>query len=228
MSGFRLVVCLALVCAASLAYARTAAASDGSTPALPVPVSATAEVAPTGVAVTASVAPVAAVEATAGTESAPVEVAVTAEAPVSTVTEPTIAPTAPADPSTVPSTAAVAPSPVSRPLPAHPRTAHPRKTHERKARVVSSPSASRRVRPAPLAQRVAPHAEKRVSRSASFAPVRGPSPAGSGAGGGSGIALSAIFVTFVLLAAPSLGRRLRPAAELARPPALLSVLERPG
>ena len=55
MSGLRLVVCLAIVSVASLAYARTAAAFDGSTPALPVPVSATVEVTPAGVAMTAAV-----------------------------------------------------------------------------------------------------------------------------------------------------------------------------
>jgi hypothetical protein len=55
-----------------------------------------------------------------------------------------------------------------------------------------------------------------------------PSPAGVGSGGGSGLALSAILMTFLFLAAPWFGRRLGPTAELARPPALFSVLERPG
>ena len=55
-----------------------------------------------------------------------------------------------------------------------------------------------------------------------------PGSAGAGLGGGFGLAVSAILVAFLFLAAPRYGRRLRPTAELARPPALLSVLERPG
>jgi hypothetical protein len=47
-------------------------------------------------------------------------------------------------------------------------------------------------------------------------------------GGGSGLAVFAILVAFIFLAAPRLGRRLRPIADLARPPGVLSALERPG
>jgi hypothetical protein len=51
---------------------------------------------------------------------------------------------------------------------------------------------------------------------------------GAGSGGGTGFFPFALLIGSILLAAPRAGRRLRPAAELARPPVVHSPLERPG
>ena len=235
MSGLRIAVCLLLASIACLVYAGTAAALDGSQPVVPgVTVGASDQLAAAAVSgslsVQVSASPSPTVKVNVGAAGAGASVS-------ARVTRTSASVNAAAGGSAVLPAAAADASRGTRPARAHNRaTGHPHPSAVRTREAARRASArdyqlSKRVEKP--AKRLAPHPAKRASTAAVGPLILAegshlPGSAGAGLGGGSGLAVSAILVAFLFLAAPRYGRRLRPTAELARPPALLSVLERPG
>jgi hypothetical protein len=258
MSGMRRVACLALVLLAALVFAGTAAAFDGSTPLVGTTGIVSATVTPAGASVTANVgvsspvapavSPTVSLTTVTPTVSTSVQASASASASGTQVSVPSTvsvpqrpvppAPATAADPapaSAAPESRAAALGAVDRIVPAQrPAPVKPSSRVVRPVRGAHHLAATAHLgRIAAPTKHVVVHATK---RQATGAPIpqnlggeRQPSPAGAGSvGGGSGIAFAALFATFLFLAAPRCGRRLRTIAELARPPALFSLLERPG
>jgi hypothetical protein len=237
MSGLRFVICLSLASIAGLMYAGTAAALGGSTPVTAGVAATTATVVASG-SVDAGSAQLGVTVAVSSDESEP------GSSPISASVSPTVevaVGTAGAGVSTtrVSSSAEALPTASKSPVRhtgrdvAKSRSANRLARHVRRAaKPTLSDARSARPTARPLRLRAEKPA-KRVGAAPSGGTVisddsRVPGSAGAASGGGSGVAVSAILVVFIFLAAPWCGRRLRRATELARPPALLSVLERPG
>jgi hypothetical protein len=239
MSGLRFVICLSLASIAGLMYAGTAAALGGSPPVTAGVTATTATVVASGF-VDADSAQLGATVAVSSDESEPgssspapasvsstVEVAVgAAGASVSTEarvnSSPEALPTASKSPVRHTDKDVARSRPANRVVRHVRRAAKPIRGDARAAWPTARPLRLRSEKPA-----------RRVAAAPSVGTVifddsRLPGSAGAGSGGGPGVAVSAIPVVFIFLAAPRCGRRLRRAAELARPPALLSALERPG
>jgi hypothetical protein len=241
MSGLRFVISLALASIACLVYAGTAAALDGSTP-----VVAGVTVATTGSVTSGSVQ--------VGARQLGATVAVSSDASDSGLSLKVEAAGAPASVGArvrvsagtsaalnvaADSSSAVSPKASGRPVrPVDRRVAETSTSNrvEPHSRRLANPTRHEAPAARPTAAPLALQLEKPVVRPASHpssgtvisAGSRLPGSAGAGFGGASGLAVAAILVAFVFLAARRCGRRLRPTAELARPPALLSALERPG
>jgi hypothetical protein len=244
MSGLRFVICLSLASIAGLMYAGTAAALGGSTP-VTTPVTAgvtatTATVVASGsvdagqTRLDATVA-VSTAESEPGSSSpAPASVSSTVEVAVGAAgggvsTEARVASSADALPTASKSPVRHTRVDVAKSRPANRVARHVR----RAAKPTRSDARAARPTARPLRLRSESQPAKRVAAASSGGTVISddwhvPGSAGAASGGGSGVAVSAILVVFIFLAAPWCGRRLRRAAELARPPALLSALERPG
>lgn len=231
----RRAACLALVLLASLLYAGTAAAFGGSTPLAGATSEVTASVTPGGVSVATTVS-------TSSPVAPPVSVAASVTVPQPGSTSVSVSGT----PTPVSVSEAVVPAGPAAPVPAaktptavhrivraqRPSPAQPSSRVVRPVRRTNPVAAIAYRRVAAPTKRVVVRATKPHASGAVFPQLGGerqPSPTGTGAaGGGAGIAFVAILASFLFLAASWCGRRLRPSAELARPPALFSLLERPG
>jgi hypothetical protein len=250
MSGLRFVVCLSLASVVGLVYAGTAAALGGSVVAglaATSEVAASASVQPGSVQLDATVAlsadpgsepglsspaPASAsssVDVKVGTEEAQAPITALASDPESSAPAASIeAPTGSVD---LPGGSPKPPDTKARVRSRAPRPARPVRRHD-------APPARPTTRLLPL-RAAAPVVRPPHQAANGVAPVSGdgtlmsdgsrpPGSAAAGSGGGFGVAGFVILVGFVSSAAALLGRRLRPVAKLARPPALLFVLERPG
>jgi hypothetical protein len=255
MSGLRFLTCLSLVSIACLAYAGTAAALDGPTPvAASVTAATTGDAASTSVqAGSAQLAATIDVSSDAGSEpgpSSPAPASASAKADVTVgaadaraSVEARVSGTA--GKSAVLSVSANSSSVTLRtasrtPLrPAGEDVAKSRvgkrvtRNARRSAKPISGDARGAILTSHPLRLRAEEPAVVPTSRRADRVSLisdgsRVPGSAGAGLGGGSGLGISAILVGFIFLAASRCGRRLRPTAGLARPPALLFALERPG
>jgi hypothetical protein len=242
MSGLRFVVSVAAASIACLVYAGTAAALDGSTP-----VVAGVTVATSGSVASASVQ--------VGSGQLDANVAVSSEASdqgpslasvsvsVSPSVEAKVGAAGAGDRASVDvatDSGSVAPPRTSggqiRPIGRDVPKTRPSNRVVRHSRPAAKPSGDEAPAARLTTPPLRPQPEQPAVRSASHTgsgfvtsgDSRPPSPDGAGFGGGSGLAIAAIVVAFAFLAAPRCGRRLRPTAERARPPALLSALERPG
>jgi len=233
MSGLRFAICLSLASIVFLAYAGTAAALDGSQPVVPgVTVGASDQLAAAAVSGSLSVEVSASPTVKVNVGAAGAGASVSAR-----VTRTSASVNAAAGGSAVLPAAAADASRGVRPARAHNRvTGHPHPSAVRTRAAARRASARDHQLSQPVekpAKRLAPPPAKRASTAVVGSLILAdgshlPGSAGAGLGGGFGLAVSAILVAFLFLAAPRYGRRLRPTAELARPPALLSVLERPG
>jgi hypothetical protein len=255
MSGLRFVICLSLASIACLAYAGTAAALDGTTPVVAgVTAQTTGVVASTSVqAGSAQLTATVAVSSDARSEPgqpSPAPASTSARADVTVGAADTRASVGARVSGTTVSSAAVSVSANSRSVALRTTSGTPirpvgkddaksrvRNRVVRHARRPATPIGgdAQALRPSthPLRLRVEKPAvvpaRRRVDRVVLISDgSRLPGSAGAGLGGGSGLVVSAILFAFIFLAASWCGRRLRPTAELARPPALLSALERPG